>query len=197
MILKAIIEDQVYTLTVPDPVLTEAAGFFDRLDTDMARGWQMSREWVDVPSLVQRCQIIADKLLTALETENEQVGVLMAGYLLSRLPGLEAVELDVQGEMQNNQFRLREEPAPGPAAEPPAAPSVGAVPAGLGKMEAMAQAGQDVTKVFKVGKGYRFSIFDHATGTWQDAPLMATEAEAERLRQAAFKARYEALQRGG
>jgi hypothetical protein len=60
-------------------------------------------------------------------------------------------------------------------------------------MEAMAQAGQDVTKVFKVGKAWRFSVFDHASQSWQDSPLIATEQEAERLRQAAFKARYEAL----
>jgi hypothetical protein len=60
-------------------------------------------------------------------------------------------------------------------------------------MQAMAQAGQDVTKVFKVGKAWRFSVFDHASQSWQDSPLIATEQEAERLRQAAFKTRYEAL----
>jgi hypothetical protein len=60
----------------------------------------------------------------------------------------------------------------------------------------MEQAGNDVTKVFKVGKAFRFSVFDHGSGTWQDSPTIATEQEAERLRQEAFKARFESLQSG-
>jgi len=200
MILKAIIEDQVYTLNVQDPVIERASDFFDQLDRDMDQGWQMSRDWVDAPSRVQRCQIVADKLLTALEKENDKLGMLMAGYILSRLPNVESVELDLQGEIQNNQFNFHDAPADAePAAEQapsmPAADAGGAVPSGLSKLEAMTQAGHDVTKVFKVGKGWRFSIFDHASETWQDSPLIATEQEAERLRQEAFKERYEALQR--
>jgi hypothetical protein len=201
MILKAIIEDQVYTLNVPDPVIARGAGFFDQLDRDMDQGWQMSRDWVSEPNRLQRCQIVADKLLTALEKENDKLGMLMAGYILSRLPNVESVELDLQGEIQNNQFTFREDSAASePAAEvaEPSAgtfPDSGAVPAGLSKLEAMTQAGHDVTKVFKVGKAWRFSVFDHESQTWQDSPLIATEPEAERLRQAAFKERYELLQR--
>ena len=200
MILKAIIEDQVYTLSVPDPILQQGANFFDQLDRDMDQGWQMSRDWVDAPDRLQRCQIVADKLLTALEKENDKLGMLMAGYILSRLPNVESVELDTHGEIQNNQFNFHAAPAdPEPAAEPGAGESAPAdtagMPSGLSKLEAMTQAGQDVTKVFKVGKAWRFSVFDHATQTWQDSPLIATEQEAERLRQQAFKGRYEALQR--
>jgi hypothetical protein len=219
MILKAIIDEQVYTLNVPDPVVERGAEFFDQLDRDMDQGWQMSREWVEAPDRLQRCQIIADKLLTALEKENEKLGMLMAGYILSRLPQVESVELDLQGEVQNNQFRFHESAtlsdsavqqsphgqlgssADKRSAEVPANDAVHAataksgLPCGLNKMQAMAQAGQDVTQVFKVGKAYRFSVMDHASGSWQDSPLIATEAEAERLRQQAFKARYEALQR--
>ena len=108
MILKAIIDDQAYELNVPDALLEQARHFFDQLDRDMDGGWQMSREWVASPDRLQRCQIVADKLLTALETENEKLGRLMAGYILARLPGVESVELDVQGEIQNNQFNLAE-----------------------------------------------------------------------------------------
>ncbi|MBK1618866.1 hypothetical protein CKO42_10560 [Lamprobacter modestohalophilus] len=227
MILNAIIDEQVYTLNVPDPVIERGAEFFDQLDRDMDQGWQMSREWVEAPDRLQRCQIIADKLLTALEKENEKLGMLMAGYILSRLPQVESVELDLQGEIQNNQFRFSEAPglddagarqttphekpaspaasngatetgaasgAGGGAAAAAAAAAHSDLPSGLNKMQAMAQAGQDVTQVFKVGKAYRFSVMDHASGNWQDSPLIATEAEAERLRQQAFKARYEALQ---
>ena len=81
-------------------------------------------------------------------------------------------------------------PTTSPATSKPAGAS-------LSKLEAMEQAGRDVTQVFKVGRGYRFSVFDHDTGTWMDAPLAPTEQEAERLRQQAFKARYEARLAGG
>ena len=194
MILKAIIDDQAYELNVPDALLEQARHFFDQLDRDMDGGWQMSREWVASPDRLQRCQIVADKLLTALETENEKLGRLMAGYILARLPGVESVELDVQGEIQNNQFNLAEH---GTALqEPESPPARAAAPAGtLSKLEAMEQAGNDVTKVFKVGKAYRFSVFDHARAQWMDSPLIATEEEAHRLRQDAFKERFEALQR--
>lgn len=229
MILKAIIDEQVYTLNVPDTVIERGSDFFDQLDRDMDQGWQMSREWVEAPDRLQRCQIIADKLLTALEKENEKLGMLMAGYILSRLPDVETVELDIQGEVQNNQFQFKESATPSDALDPKAAAdeplgtggiaatsmlndaadtaesdagndpaSVAAatdgLPTGLNKIQAMTQAGQDVTQVFKVGKAYRFSVFEHASGSWQDSPLIATEAEAERLRQQAFKARYDALQ---
>jgi hypothetical protein len=191
MILKAIIEDQVYELNVPTALIEEAKPFFEQLDRDMDGGWQMSREWVGNPDRLQRCQIVADKLLTALETENDRLGRLMAGYILARLPGVESVVLDVQGEIQNNHFDLGEhgsvEETPTPI---PAGPR-----RGLSKLDAMEQAGNDVTKVFKVGKGYRFSVFDHDRQVWVDSPLIATEPEASRLRQEAFKERFEALQR--
>jgi hypothetical protein len=193
MILKAIIEDQEYSLNVPDELLAQAEAFFAQLDADMDAGWQMSREWVAKPDRVQRCQIVADKLLTAMEKENDRLGMLMAGYILSRMPGVECVEPDTHGEIQNTQFTVGEQQA-GPRVhdrEPTTAP-----PAGLGKLQAMEQAGEDVTKVFKVGKGFRFSVYDHASGQWQDSPLIASQNEAERLRQQAFKARFEALQQG-
>ena len=190
MILKAIVDDQEYSLNVPDALLIEGEDFFAKLDRDMDAGWQMSREWVPAPNRLERCQIVADKLLTALETENEKLGLMMAGYILSRMPGVESVELDVQGEIQNNQFSLRETQ---PSRETERNERIG----GLSKLAAMEQAGNDVTKVFRVGKGYRFSVYDHARDEWQDSPLVASREEAERLRQQAFKARFEALQRGG
>ncbi len=206
MLLKAIIDDQEFSLSVPDQLLGEGEAFFAKLDADMDQGWQMSREWVANPSQVERCQIVADKLLTALEKENQRLGILMAGYLLSRLPGVESVTLDTHGEMQNTLFTVAARP---PAATPmprgedrlatasPAqadafAPSP--APLGLDKFQALEQAGNDITPVFKVGKGYRFSVYDHAIGQWLDAPLVTQEADAERLCQAAFKARFASLQ---
>ena len=104
MLLKAIIDDQELSLEVPETLLREGQAFFAKLDADMDQGWQMSREWVARPNQIERCQIVADKLLTALEKENEKLGMLMAGYLLSRLPGIESVTPDTHGEMQNTLF---------------------------------------------------------------------------------------------
>lgn len=194
MILKAIIDDQEYTLNVPDPVIAGGEEFFVKLDQDMDAGWQMSRDWVRRPDRLQRCQIVADKLLTALENGNERLGMLMAGYILSRAPEVEAVEIDIHGEMQNTQFTFRAQPQAAP--EKPDAAAASSAAAGMSKLEAMEQAGNDVTKIFRVGKGWRFSVYDHAAGQWQDSPLVASQEEAERLRQAAFKERFDALQRG-
>jgi hypothetical protein len=155
----------------------------------MDGGWQMSRDWVESPTLEQRCQIVADKLLSALEKENHKVGMLMAAYILKRLPNVEAVELDVQGEIQNNSFRLRDAAPPGErcsgtrrragtSQSAPPEPRRAARSAGLPTGQPHAghgPGGHDVTKVFKVGKAWRFSVYDHASGTWQDSPLIATE----------------------
>ena len=201
MILKAIIDDQIYSLDVPDTVIAQGEEFFAELDRDLDKGWQMSRDWVDSPSQVQRGQIVADKLLTALENENRRVGLLMAGYLLKRLPNLDEVEIDVHGEIQNTVFRFREpaedRSAGATATETRTQNGEAEAQEGMSQLEAMEQAGNDVTKVFRVGKAYRFSVFDHHTGEWQDSPMIADAQEAERLRQAAFKRRYDALRRGG
>jgi hypothetical protein len=194
MILKAIIDDREYSLNVPQAVIEQGEELFAKLDADMDKGWQMSREWVRNPNRVERCQIVADKLLTALEKENEKLGMLMAGYILSRMPGIDAVEIDIRGEIQNTQFvGSGQETSPAPSAPSPhTQPSARKEPS---KLEAMEQAGNEVTKVFKVGKAYRFSVFDRDSGVWQDSPMIATEQEAERLRQEAFKGRFQALQR--
>jgi hypothetical protein len=63
-------------------------------------------------------------------------------------------------------------------------------------VKAVEQAGNDVTKVFSVGKAYRFSVFDHTGGTWRNLPQIATEQEAERLCEEAFAESVEVLQAG-
>jgi len=197
VILKALIDDQTYSLDVPDTLIAQGDAFFAKLDQDMDQGWQMSREWVDHPNQLQRGQIVADKLLTALESENQRLGLLMAGYLLKRLPNLDEVEIDIQGEMQNTCFHFREQAPVTTQGDKPQDARRPDAPEGMSKLEAMEQAGNDVTKVFRVGKAYRFSVFDHHTGEWQDSPTIADAHEAERLRQAAFKHRFDALRRGG
>jgi len=185
MILKAMIDDQMLTLNVPGEVIAEAGSFFEQMEEDMDQGWQMSREWVPYPDKIQRCQIVANKLLTALENENERLGRLMAGYILSRLPEVDTVEIDTSGEMDQTRFTFRETPEPvGQATSPPA---------GMDRMAAMERAGRDVTEAFKVGKGWRFSVYDHGAGAWVESPLFATQQEAEDARAQAFKQRFDEI----
>ncbi len=97
MRLDVIVQDQVFGVEVPDELVTEAEEFFRRMDADMDRGWQVGREWVERPDTTVRCQIAADRLLTALHTGNEAMKVMMAAYILARMPGVRAVEVDTEG----------------------------------------------------------------------------------------------------
>lgn len=99
MNLKIIIDDESQDIYIPDEFLSEASDYFDMLDKDMDKGYQMSRTWVANPDLMQRCQIIGDRILTALETENIKTGTLMAAYILSRVPNAYALHLNNEGDM--------------------------------------------------------------------------------------------------
>jgi hypothetical protein len=101
---KVVIGDQVYAVEVPEELLREAAEFHARLDRDMDRGWQMSRQFVERPDGVQRCQIVADKLLTSILQDNQATAMLMASYIALRIPGALGVDIDASGEMQNTQL---------------------------------------------------------------------------------------------
>jgi len=99
MILKIIVDEQTYPVTVPDSLITDAEDFYAKLDRDMDRGWQMSRDWVDKPDQVQRCQIIGDKMLTAMHNDNKKLLLLLSGYILARMPEVAAIRIDTNGEM--------------------------------------------------------------------------------------------------
>lgn len=99
-----VVAEQVYAVEVADDLLQEAAEFHARLDRDMDRGWQMSREYVERPDVLQRCQIVADKLLTSIMQGNEATAMLMAAYIALRMPGAIGVDVDATGEMQNTEL---------------------------------------------------------------------------------------------
>ncbi|MEO8133704.1 MAG: hypothetical protein ABI831_06995 [Betaproteobacteria bacterium] len=98
---KAIIGEQVYAIEVPEEFLREAPEFHSKLDRDMDRGWQMSREFVARPNPMQRCQIVADRLLTSIMNDNQASALMMAGYIVLRMPGAIGVHIDPSGQMQN------------------------------------------------------------------------------------------------
>lgn len=195
MILKVVIDDQLLELNVPEAFVAQAEDFFARMDADMDRGWQVNREWVEKPDRILRAQIAANKLLTALENEDDRLGRLMAGYIVSRVPGLESLELKPAGETRDHVIHVAADAAPREVDSTAAPISHAGVPAGMSRMEAMAQAAKDVSKVFKMGRQYRFSVYNHVSGAWEESPAIADKDQAERLREQAVKARFEALTR--
>ena len=68
----------------------------------MNKGWQMSQLWVEKPDQQQRCQIVADKLLTALNTDDKKTGVMMSAYILNRMPNTRELHLSVTGDMNEH-----------------------------------------------------------------------------------------------
>ncbi len=104
MLLNVYIEDRHFPLDVPEALITDAEEFFSRMDSDMDKGWLMSRQWVDHPNTTERCQVAAEKLMMALNADNAQMVSLMGGYILSRIPGVKGVRIDTSGEIQETEF---------------------------------------------------------------------------------------------
>lgn len=104
MFLTVTINDEYHRLEVPDAIVDSAGEFFRKLDADMNGGWRMGREFIENPDLTQRCQIVADRLLTALEGNHRERALLFAAYLLARLPRDTRVAIDTAGEAQRTIF---------------------------------------------------------------------------------------------
>jgi hypothetical protein len=107
MILNIIVDDQRIPIEVPEYLFTEAISFFDKMDADMDAGWQMSRNWVDCPNDLQRCQIAADKILTAFHNEKQELATMMAAYILQKIPRVASVEIDTTGDMTQTVVNLQ------------------------------------------------------------------------------------------
>ncbi len=99
MQLRIQINDTTRDIDVPDFMLAEGEDFFAQMDQDMSKGYQMSRKWVDNPNQEQRCQIVADKILTALSNGNQKSGTLMAAYILKRMPQVREIHMNTEGDM--------------------------------------------------------------------------------------------------
>ncbi|MDT8404014.1 hypothetical protein [Sulfuriflexus sp.] len=168
MILTAYINDLAYELDVPQDMLDEGESFFSKLDADMEKGWQMSREFVESPTRVERCKIVADRILDALSTGNRTLALLCGAYLLDRMPGIGAVYIDTTGDIMETSFV--------PESQHEATPL-------LNENEARARAEGEISNVYKVGRVYRYSVRNPFTGSWEEAPAVKTEEEAQRLRE--------------
>lgn len=188
MRLDVTIDEKTHWIDVPDELLVDAEAFFEKMDHDMDGGWRMGPEYIENPNAEQRIQIVADRLLGAMSVQNQALATMMAAYILKRMPGISGVRIDTGGELLNTELIYDN------AAARPAAPV--RARRKLSHDEAVAQAGKDVSTVYKVGKGYRFARLEPRTGQWVESPLIANEEEARALRMEAFDERYEQLIHG-
>ena len=93
MILEVYLEDQTIPVEVDNDIVNGARTVFEKMDNDMDNGMQMHRVWVDKPNTEQRCQIAADKMLTAIENENNNLLKMMSAYILYKVPGVKGVRI--------------------------------------------------------------------------------------------------------
>ena len=106
MILKVTIDEKTFPLELDNEMISSAQAVFAKMDADMDKGWQMSRTWVEAPNDSQRCQIAADKMLTAIQQEKSATVGLMAAYIMNKFPGIQAVDIDTSGDMNLTELIL-------------------------------------------------------------------------------------------
>lgn len=104
MHLNVLVHGQSVTVDVPDMMLTEAQEFFKKMDKDMDKGWQMSRKWVDNLNSEQRCQVVGDKILSAIENENKNMLIMMSAYVLYKVPGATAIRISEEGDINETEI---------------------------------------------------------------------------------------------
>lgn len=104
MKLNIIVDGRANAFEVPDNLMHEAQDFFDMVNSDLDKGWQMSRDWVQNPTPEQRCQIAGDRILTAIENDNEKLLMLMAAYILKTMPGVKGINIDITGDMNETEI---------------------------------------------------------------------------------------------
>ncbi len=105
-VLNVVIDGQMYSVNVDEEMISSGSPLFNQMDEDMNKGWTLSKEFVEHLNITQRCQVVGDKLLTAIEDENEQMKAMMAAYILSRVPNIMTIHLDNNGEIFETQLEL-------------------------------------------------------------------------------------------
>ena len=178
MRLEIIIDGNRYHLTIPQDMLEESHSFFDKMDADMDKGWQIGREFVEKPDQTERCRIVADRILTAMENEDKTMALLMSAYIVTRMPDVAVLDIDISGEMATEIIK-RQDAQPQTIA--------------LSPKEAMAQTEKDIARVYKVGKVYRFARFNHIKNEWIESEPFESEEAAKDARLQAMNVRYQEL----
>lgn len=181
MQLDVVVEGNKYRLAIPQDMFDEGGSFFSKMDRDMDHGWMVGNQFVENLDAHDRCCVAADKLLAALEMENKTLSLLMAAYILTKLPGVISVDIDTTGEIHNTEFSYGnnaqiEEPS-----------------RSLTPKEIMSQVEKDVSRVYKVGKMYKYAVLEPISKEWVESESYTSEDDAKDARLQAMNKRYEEL----
>ena len=105
-VLNVVIDGQMSAVNVEEDMVVSGSPLFNKMDEDMNKGWTLSKEFVENPNVTQRCQIVGDKLLSAIEDNNKQMKTMMAAYILSRVPNIMTIYIDNNGEVFETEIEL-------------------------------------------------------------------------------------------
>jgi|TARA_B100001059_G_C17784349_1_gene556171 hypothetical protein len=102
--LNIILGENEYPLKIKEKIVEEAQSFFNQMDIDMNKGWQMSKSWVEKPSQMQKCQIAADRLFTSIHLNKKETAIMMAAYIINQMPEVKVIDIDISGNMEETSF---------------------------------------------------------------------------------------------
>ena len=102
--LNIILGENEYPLKIKEKIVTEGQPFFNQMDSDMNKGWQMSKSWVERPSQFQKCQIAADRLVTSIHLNKKETAIVLADYILNQMPTVKVIDIDISGNMEETSF---------------------------------------------------------------------------------------------
>lgn len=100
------IDEESYTLEVKEELMQELQSAHKKMDADFDRGLQLGRYWIESPTLEQRCQWVADKIVSAIHQENIRQFYVMAAYILSKFPDLKNVTVSSDFEISDIDIEL-------------------------------------------------------------------------------------------
>ena len=105
MQLTVFVNDRQFDIDVTSEIVAMGRPMFAKMDKDMDAGWRMGPQFVEDPDRVTRAQIVADRLLTALETDNDSLVKAMCAYIADRLPEVRTIHIDTGGEPLNTSLQ--------------------------------------------------------------------------------------------
>ena len=95
------IDEESYTLEVKDELMLELKDAHQEMDAEYDKGLQLGRFWIESPTLEQRCQLTANKVVSAIHQENIRQFYLMASYILSKFPNLKQITVSSDFEISD------------------------------------------------------------------------------------------------
>ncbi len=102
--LNIILGENEYPLKIKEKIVEEGQPFFNKMDSDMNKGWQMSKSWIEKPSQFQKCQIAADRLFTSIHLNKKETAIMMAAYIINQMPDVKVIDIDISGNMEETTF---------------------------------------------------------------------------------------------